>query len=56
MNDVLQTVFITLGSGAVTGLFAVVGMRVDINWIKEVIKDHSERIKQLEGKRQCLRE
>ncbi len=49
MNEIIVSILASIGGGAVSGLLTVAAMKTDISWLKELVRDHNERIKNLEG-------
>jgi hypothetical protein len=44
----IETLFISLISGAATGIVVVATMKADIRWLKNLLAEHAERLQFLE--------
>ncbi|SEF98380.1 hypothetical protein [Vibrio hangzhouensis] len=45
-----EALFLSAVTGAASAVATVVALKVDIKWIREILKDYGERIKTLETK------
>lgn len=50
MIDIIYQIIAAVGGGAISGIIIVAVMYTDINWIKQIVRDHETRLRVVEGK------